>query len=395
MGRSKKTYNREKRYLVEDILNRKSEDGKILYLVKWEGYSGNKCTWEPSENLNDSLIKRYERSISEGIPFILLSSDESSEDEEENDDIMMKEILEIKVKNRIEQCKILYDDGTKKWVPKNKIQNEKILQEYEDKKDRYCVGLRKRLSKESIVNDNVFLKKKNSSIESLEEKTTETEKNTCRTRSFKQPLLCNYDSKYSLLKNNRNPPRRSSRLNTTYNFKETSPLSSPRSSGSSCTWTNDTVNTFESTSSQNKTNKKASKIDVNDEYRIRWKGYTSKHDTWQTADTFYDSNIITEYEKATNKEKYKSAFTSTFNNNLNEDINDCLLDTIMSDAKKGTKYNEKEILGVLAMQYNKKNEKFYLIQLINKSVVPIHSTDIPEKFKSECLRLDRRQSFGW
>lgn len=67
----------------------------------------------------------------------------------------------------------------------------------------------------------------------------------------------------------------------------------------------------------------------------------------------------------------------------------------MSDAKKGTKYNEKEILGVLAMQYNKKNEKFYLIQLINKSVVPIHSTDIPEKFKSECLRLDRRQSFGW
>ena len=36
-----------KLYNIEKIITRKIFKGKKLYLIKWEGYSLNNCTWEP------------------------------------------------------------------------------------------------------------------------------------------------------------------------------------------------------------------------------------------------------------------------------------------------------------------------------------------------------------
>ncbi|KAH0417240.1 hypothetical protein KCU90_g12813, partial [Aureobasidium melanogenum] len=45
----------ESEYSVEKILaERKSDDGKPLYLVKWEGYQLHRSTWEPRENFHDT-----------------------------------------------------------------------------------------------------------------------------------------------------------------------------------------------------------------------------------------------------------------------------------------------------------------------------------------------------
>ncbi len=37
----------EDEYLVEKILDKKEVDGKLYYLVKWEGYEETESTWEP------------------------------------------------------------------------------------------------------------------------------------------------------------------------------------------------------------------------------------------------------------------------------------------------------------------------------------------------------------
>ena len=44
----------EEQYTVEKILEKQEDDnGKLLYKVKWQGYSYEECTWEPLENLAD------------------------------------------------------------------------------------------------------------------------------------------------------------------------------------------------------------------------------------------------------------------------------------------------------------------------------------------------------
>ena len=49
--------------IPEEILNRKYENNKKMYLVKWVPKSGGNCTWEPSENIEgfrDDLVERYD-----------------------------------------------------------------------------------------------------------------------------------------------------------------------------------------------------------------------------------------------------------------------------------------------------------------------------------------------
>lgn len=47
----------EEVYDVERILAEKTEDNTVKYLVKWQGYPDEQCTWEPAEHFNttDSL----------------------------------------------------------------------------------------------------------------------------------------------------------------------------------------------------------------------------------------------------------------------------------------------------------------------------------------------------
>ena len=47
-------------YVVEKILDKKeAEDGTWLYRVKWRGYSYEKNTWEPIENLTDDTGNNF------------------------------------------------------------------------------------------------------------------------------------------------------------------------------------------------------------------------------------------------------------------------------------------------------------------------------------------------
>lgn len=48
---SRKPKKNNKEYVVEEILEKKKENGEWLYLVKWEDYGFDECTWEPKKNL--------------------------------------------------------------------------------------------------------------------------------------------------------------------------------------------------------------------------------------------------------------------------------------------------------------------------------------------------------
>lgn len=46
-------------YEVEEILERKQQDNKTLYLVKWLNYDVSESTWEPEDNLDPALVRKF------------------------------------------------------------------------------------------------------------------------------------------------------------------------------------------------------------------------------------------------------------------------------------------------------------------------------------------------
>lgn len=55
-------------WLVEEILDKKTQGGKILYKVKWQGYTVDEATWEPAENVVyiKELIEDFENKHGKG-----------------------------------------------------------------------------------------------------------------------------------------------------------------------------------------------------------------------------------------------------------------------------------------------------------------------------------------
>ncbi|XP_055383053.1 chromobox protein homolog 5-like [Condylostylus longicornis] len=53
----------EGEYLVEKIQGRRVRHGIVEYYIKWDGYSKDENTWEPRENIHESLIEQFEKSL--------------------------------------------------------------------------------------------------------------------------------------------------------------------------------------------------------------------------------------------------------------------------------------------------------------------------------------------
>lgn len=51
-----------KTYEVENIIDKKIEDGNTLYLVKWKGYTEKSNSWEPVSSFKNckNLLLKYE-----------------------------------------------------------------------------------------------------------------------------------------------------------------------------------------------------------------------------------------------------------------------------------------------------------------------------------------------
>jgi hypothetical protein len=54
---------RIQKFIVEEIQDKKNENGEIMYFVKWEGYDESESTWEPRANLIKDvprIVRNYE-----------------------------------------------------------------------------------------------------------------------------------------------------------------------------------------------------------------------------------------------------------------------------------------------------------------------------------------------
>jgi hypothetical protein len=57
-------------YKVEKIIDKKEENGKQLYKIKWKGWSMKDCTWEPHENLTtvEEMLEEFNNRGTQKIP---------------------------------------------------------------------------------------------------------------------------------------------------------------------------------------------------------------------------------------------------------------------------------------------------------------------------------------
>ena len=63
-GKKRKHEEEPEEYTVEKILSKRIKNGRIEYLLKWNGFPDSDNTWEPRENLIcQELLEEYESSL--------------------------------------------------------------------------------------------------------------------------------------------------------------------------------------------------------------------------------------------------------------------------------------------------------------------------------------------
>ena len=70
----------DEQYEIEKIVaHKKRKDGKKVYLVKWQGYTYEECTWEPAKHFKGDTLRAYHKGRREAKDD---ESDSSSDDED-------------------------------------------------------------------------------------------------------------------------------------------------------------------------------------------------------------------------------------------------------------------------------------------------------------------------
>ena len=121
-------YNVDNFFEVEKIIAKKKLKGKTYYLIKWENYSVNESTWEPTSNLKTIkyMIKNFENEYPKSIDKDLLEIFK-------NKDIPTKLVKSFK-SNLLKKKKFRYETNTKTGnediLKKNKNDKLDLLKEH-------------------------------------------------------------------------------------------------------------------------------------------------------------------------------------------------------------------------------------------------------------------------
>ena len=74
----------DEQYEIEKIVaHKKRKDGKKVYLVKWQGYTYEECTWEPAKHFKGDTLRAYHKGRREA----KADGTDSSSDEEDHETV--------------------------------------------------------------------------------------------------------------------------------------------------------------------------------------------------------------------------------------------------------------------------------------------------------------------
>uniref|UniRef100_A0A0K0F506 Chromo domain-containing protein n=1 Tax=Strongyloides venezuelensis TaxID=75913 RepID=A0A0K0F506_STRVS len=433
MGKNSKKAPEDEEYVVEDILGHKVEGKERYYKIKWEGYPESECTWEPAANINEVLIKRYEKKCrSTGISLNGHTIYDESSGDESVSELVMKEVLGGRKENGMQQYNVKFSDGSTKWIAAGKIGNKNLIKAYNSKKPSSTTNnsssrKRAKASSEKDSDAEVVSKKRShtsSSASFSNHKTPATRNGRSNRRSSiastasSQDVICDdildspkhYDrvsrSKSKTPVISRSQKRKNSLVReNSVSSKRNGEAQSAKSSNSS-----------KSSKSKNKKSKvpevqkpqeeeegiyviekivDSRVVNGVKEYRVRWENYPPEDDTWQTIDTFNDPSIVQEFEKLKSA-KFKGLGTpapdSDKSSKRTKPVKTKFLKKLMKKVRRGVTYRDEEIVGVLDKHFNSEDEGFYLVQLSNKQIIYMHPDDVPVKFREECLYADKKRA---
>uniref|UniRef100_A0A0N4ZN93 Chromo domain-containing protein n=1 Tax=Parastrongyloides trichosuri TaxID=131310 RepID=A0A0N4ZN93_PARTI len=317
----------EETFIVENIVGKKrAKDGTTLYKIKWLNYSAGDSTWEPESNIDESLVRRYERCLLSKKKFNA-SYDSDSEDEKNMGKIV--EILDRKMKTGFPVYKVRYENVSKpQWVTEQLVKDKSLISAFENKKSVTPVKT-PRKSVSGRKGGSSSKKRSSSEADHLITSSHEEKKRKRSPAVIKSPTVEEDVKEYVV-----------ERI------------------------------------------MEHKMIDGKMMYKVRWEGYGPADDSWLLASDFTDIDYIKEYEEECKKDIRKvHAEKESSDNNF--------LKNLIRNARKGVMYKKEDIYAIISKINDENMDACYLVQLQNRDLVCIYPGDIPKELYKHSLQLSQ------